>query len=79
MLEPPSDTCTISRKVVSSEKRLLLLLAETGAVDHVPTQCASELLARAEMAMKGIMSDAARNSRAERRIVRAMLGKVYWR
>src|SRR5215469_13945513 len=68
-LEPPIDTCTISRSVVSSEKRLLLLLAETGEVDQVPTQWASELAARA---VKGIRSNDARKWRDVRRIVRAI-------
>ncbi len=50
MLEPPIETCTISRRVVSSEKWLLPLLAETGEVDQVPTQ---RLSALAEPVMTG--------------------------
>jgi ferric iron reductase protein FhuF len=56
------------------------LLAETGEVDQVPTQWASELLAMAELvAMKEITSNDARKWREERRIVRAIWSQVYWR
>jgi hypothetical protein len=77
MLEPPMETWTISRRVVSSEKWLLPLLAETGEVDQVPTQWSGlELAAAALEAMKGIRSKDGRKCRAERRIVRAIWCQV---
>src|SRR5581483_565804 len=75
-LEPPRETCTISRRVVSSENRLLLLLEETGAVDQVPTQ-RSWALAPAVMVIKAISNREARNCGAERRVVRVISGQVY--
>jgi hypothetical protein len=62
--------------VVSSEKWLLPLLAETGEVDQVPTHRFSAL---AEAVKTGISSNDARKWREGRRIVRAIWSQVYWR